>query len=72
MNTSILGIDLAQNYFQVCGLNSVKKVQFNRKLTRKNLVEFMQHQAPTQRTVFICSMKNTLVQFIRQISYFFS
>ncbi len=31
MNSSILGIDLAKNYFQVCELNQANKVQFNRK-----------------------------------------
>ena len=46
MKTSILGIDLAKNYFQVCGLNQANKVQFNRKLTRNKLAKFMQQQSP--------------------------
>lgn len=58
MNTSILGIDLAKYYFQVCGLNQANKAQFNRKLTRNKLGEFMQDQEPTQVAMEACSSSN--------------
>ena len=58
MNTSILGIDLAKNYFQVCGLNQANKVQFNRKLTRNKLAEFMQQQTPVLVAMEACSSSN--------------
>ncbi len=58
MNTSILGIDLAKNYFQVCGLNQANKVQFNRKLTRNKLAEFMQQQSPVLVAMEACGSSN--------------
>lgn len=58
MNTSILGIDLAKNYFQVCGLNQANKVQFNRKLTRNKLAVFMQQQSPVLVAMEACSSSN--------------
>jgi len=58
MKTSILGIDLAKNYFQVCGLNQSNKVQFNRRLTRNKLTEFMQQQPPVLVAMEACSSSN--------------
>lgn len=58
MKTSILGIDLAKNYFQVCGLNQSNKVQFNRKLTRNKLAEFMQQQSPMLVAMEACGSSN--------------
>ena len=58
MNTSILGIDLAKNYFQVCGLNQANKVQFNRKLTRNKLAVFIQQQKPVLVAMEACSSSN--------------
>jgi len=58
MNTSILGIDLAKNYFQVCGLNQANKVQFNRKMTRNKLAEFMQQQNPVLVAMEACCSSN--------------
>lgn len=58
MNTSILGIDLAKNYFQVCGLNQANKVQFNRKLTRNRLVVFIQQRDPVLIAMEACSSSN--------------
>jgi len=58
MNTSILGIDLAKNYFQVCGLNQANKVQFNHKLTRNKLAVFMQQQDPVLVAMEACSSSN--------------
>lgn len=58
MNTSILGIDLAKNSFQVCGLNQSNKVQFNRKLTRNKLAEFMQQQSPVLVAMEACGSSN--------------
>jgi transposase len=58
MNTSILGIDLAKNSFQVCGLNRANKVLFNRKLTRNKLAVFMQQQSPVIVAMEACSSSN--------------
>jgi transposase len=58
MKTSILGIDLAKHFFQVCGLNQANKVIFNRKLTRNKLAEFMQQQNPILIAMEACSSSN--------------
>ncbi len=58
MNTSILGIDLAKNHFQICGLNQANKVQYNRKLTRNKLAVFMQQQSPVLVAMEACSSSN--------------
>ena len=55
---SILGIDLAKNFFQICALNQANKVQFNRKLTRNKFAEFMQQQEPTLVAMEACSSSN--------------
>ena len=58
MKTSILGIDLAKNTFQVCGLNQANKIQFNHKLTRNKLAEFMQQQSPVLVAMEACGSSN--------------
>ena len=55
---SILGIDLAKNVFQICALNQANKVQFNRKLTRNKLIEFMLQQEPVLVAMEACSSSN--------------
>lgn len=43
-NITLLGIDLAKDVFQVCGLNQANKMQFNRGVRRQELVQaVMQH-----------------------------
>lgn len=37
-NITLIGLDLAKNIFQVCGLNKAGKVQFNRKVKRRDLM----------------------------------
>ncbi len=36
-NITLIGLDLAKNIFQICGLNKAGKVQFNRKIKRNKL-----------------------------------
>ena len=54
----VVGIDLANNVFQVCGLNQAGKVGFNRKITRAKLAEFVQHLAPTVLALESCGSAN--------------
>jgi len=37
MNSKIIGVDLAKNVFQLCGVNQAGKVQFNKKVSRAKL-----------------------------------
>ena len=39
MNITTLGIDLAKNVFQLCGVNAAGAIQFNKKVTRNSLVK---------------------------------
>jgi transposase len=41
MKLRTIGIDLAKNVFQVCGVNEHMKPQFNKRLKRNELLDFM-------------------------------
>ena len=47
MKLRTIGIDLAKNVFQVCGVNERMKPQFNKRLKRNELLDFMRQQEPT-------------------------
>ncbi len=48
MNITLIGIDLAKNVFQVCGVNQACKPLFNRQIRRANLLDFLaQHPGVT-------------------------
>lgn len=40
-NVTTIGLDIAKNVFQICGLNQAQKVVFNRKVTRANLMKHL-------------------------------
>jgi transposase len=54
MKLRTIGIDLAKNVFQVCGVNEHMKSQFNQKLKRPQLLDFMRQQAPTMVVMEAC------------------
>ena len=37
-NVTLIGLDLAKNLFQICGINRAGKIVFNRKVTRRQLL----------------------------------
>lgn len=47
MKLKTITIDLAKNVFQACGVNEHIKPQFNKKLKRNELLDFMRQQEPT-------------------------
>ena len=47
MKLKTIGIDLAKTVFQVCGVNEHMKPQFNNRLKRNQLLDFMRQQPPT-------------------------
>lgn len=53
-NIKRLGIDLAKNVFQICAVDKNFKVLFNRKLTRKKLLEFLTTLPPTNIYMEAC------------------
>ena len=54
MKYNTISIDLAKNVFQVCGVNEHIKPQFNKKLKRCELLDFMRQQLPTQVVMEAC------------------
>jgi transposase len=54
MKLRTIGIDLAKNVFQACGVNEHMKSQFNKRLKRNELLDFMRQQAPTMVVMEAC------------------
>ena len=54
MKHKTITIDLAKNVFQVCGVNEHIKPQFNKKLKRNELLDFMRQQLPTVVVMEAC------------------
>jgi transposase len=54
MKLRTIGIDLAKNVFQVCGVNEHMKPQFNKRLKRNQLLNFMRQQPPTMVVMEAC------------------
>ena len=54
MKFKTITIDLAKNVFQVCGVNEHMKPQFNKKLKRSELLDFIRQQSPTRVVMEAC------------------
>jgi transposase len=58
MNVILIGIDLAKNIFQVCGVNQAGKVVFNRTVKRKDLLLFLVNYPDATIAMEACSGSN--------------
>ena len=58
MNIRLVGIDLAKNIFQVCGVNQAGKVKFNKKVSRQKLREAIGQMEPTTIAMEACYSAN--------------
>lgn len=58
MKCKTIGIDLAKNVFQVCGVNEHSKALFNKKLQRKELLAFMAKKEHTTVVMEACYSSN--------------
>lgn len=54
MKLRTIGIDLAKNVFQVCGVNEHMQPQFNKRLKRNEILDFMRQQEPTMVVMEAC------------------
>ena len=54
MKNKLIGIDLAKNVFQICGVNQAGKVQFNKKVKRAKLRAFVAQLEPTTIAMEAC------------------
>ena len=58
MNVTLIGIDLAKNIFQICGVNQAGKKVFNRQLRRNKLLEFLAQYPGITIATEACSGSN--------------
>jgi transposase len=69
MKCKIIGIDLAKNVFQVCGVNEHLKPLFNKKLSRKELLKFLAIQEPTVVVIEACYSSNYWAREIKKLGH---
>lgn len=58
MNMTLIGLDLAKNVIQVCGVNQAGKAAFNRKVARNKLLELLSQYPQVPIAVEACSSSN--------------
>ena len=58
MKTSVVSIDLAKNVFQVCALNQARKLIFNKKVKRADLLDVLRQFEPTYIAMEACYSAN--------------
>jgi len=69
MKCKIIGIDLAKNVFQVCGVNEHLKPLFNKKISRKELLKFLAIQEPTIVVTEACYSSNYWAREIKKLGH---
>jgi transposase len=69
MKLKTIGIDLAKNVFQVCDVNKHMKPQFNKRLKRNKLLDFMRQQPPTMVVMETCHSSHYWGQGIVKLSH---
>jgi len=55
---SLISIDIAKNVFQVCGFSQKNKIEFNRKVSRKALLNLLSNTQPTTVVMEACYSSN--------------
>lgn len=69
MKHSVISVDLAKNVFQVCALDSERKVVFNKKVSRKNLLDTLRQFEPTQVVMEACYTAHPWGRAISEIGH---
>ena len=69
MSVSLIGIDLAKNVFQVCGVNQAGKQVFNRALKRKDLLNFLLQYSDITIAMEACCGSNYWGRTLQQKGY---
>lgn len=54
MKCSVISIDLAKNVFQICALSNERKIVFNKKVKRSNLLHELRQFEPTLVVIEAC------------------
>ena len=69
MNVTLIGIDLAKNIFQVCGVNQAGKSIFNRQIRRPKLMEFLAQYPDAIIAMEACSGSNYWGRELKRLGY---
>jgi transposase len=69
MKLRTIGIDVAKNVFQVCGVNDHMKPQFNKRLKRNQLLDFMRQQTPTMVVMEVCYSSHNLGRELTKLGH---
>ncbi|MFD1007075.1 IS110 family transposase [Oceanisphaera ostreae] len=69
MNITLIGIDLAKNLFQVCGVNRAGKAIFNRQVRRANLLNFLAQYPGVTIAMEACSGSNYWGRTLQKLGY---
>ena len=69
MNITLIGIDLAKNIFQVCGVNQAGKSIFNRQIRRSKLLSFLTQYPDTIIAMEACSGSNYWGRELKKMGY---
>lgn len=69
MNITLIGIDLAKNVLQVCGVNHAGKAIFNRQVRRANLLDFLAQHAGVTIAMEACSGSNYWGRTLQERGY---
>lgn len=69
MKCSVISIDLAKNIFQICALDETRKVLFNKKVTRDNLLHELRQFEPSIVVMEACYSSNPWGRRIEKLGH---
>lgn len=69
MNITLIGIDLAKNVIQICGVNQAGKAVFNRQVRRANLLDFLAQHSGVPIAMEACSGSNYWGRTLQRLGF---
>jgi transposase len=69
MKGTLIGIDLAKNIFQICGVNQVGKAVFNRQVRRQKLLQSLQRYPDATIAMEACSGSNYWGRELKRLGF---
>ena len=68
-NITLIGIDIAKDVFQLCGLNRANKVQFNKSVKRNRLLQTIQEYPSAVLAIEACSSSHYWARLFRDSGF---
>lgn len=65
----LVSIDLAKNVFQICAFSKINKIEFNRKVSRKAVLNLLRNMAPTTVVMEACYSSNYWGRAIKELGH---